>query len=37
MAGDAEQVDPATAVLGHEGRVQALQRDRVDVEEVDSE
>ena len=35
--GDAEQVDPAGAVLDHERRVQALQGHGVDVEEVDRE
>jgi hypothetical protein len=37
VVGDAEQVDPAGAVLDHESRVQAFQGHGVDVKEVDRE
>ncbi|WP_285509821.1 hypothetical protein [Actinokineospora sp. NBRC 105648] len=37
MIGDAEQVDTASVVLDDERRVETLECDRVDVEEVDRE
>ncbi|WET76191.1 hypothetical protein P3102_18805 [Amycolatopsis sp. QT-25] len=37
MAGDAEQMDPSGAMLDDERCVQALERDGVNVEEVDRE
>jgi hypothetical protein len=37
VGGDAEEVDPAGAVLDHECRVQAFQGHGVDVEKVDRE